>query len=329
MIDHVAIRQRLETLGLAAWAAVIIRQLEEFFILNPHGDWADWQRVIDAMPELGRGSVCCCDGALRLTPDTPGDSATLSAIEAALRQLHPWRKGPFQVDAFKIDTEWRSDWKWARLTPHIEPLQDRLVLDVGCGNGYHLWRMALEDARHVVGIDPTAVFVAQFLAISKLLAQARPALAERVMLLPLGIESVPVGLRQFDTVFSMGVLYHRRSPLDHLLELKDALRPGGQLVLETLVVDGEPDCVFVPPGRYAKMRNVWFIPSTGQLESWLARCGFKDVRTVDITRTSVAEQRSTSWMTFESLADFLAPNDHTRTVEGHPAPIRAVVTACA
>ena len=59
----------------------------------------------------------------------------------------------------------------------------------------------------------------------------------------------------------------------------------------------------------------------------LERCGFTDIRVVDSTRTTVEEQRSTDWMTFESLADFLSPTDHTRTVEGHPAPLRAMLLA--
>lgn len=327
MIDAVAVRLMMEDCGLTAWADVIARQLDEFFVASPHGDWSEWQAAIDSLPEIGAGTIVCHDGALAIEPDGPVDAASLVDLRAALKGLHPWRKGPFRIDSLEIDTEWRSDWKWDRLAPHIEPLHDRLVLDVGCGNGYHAWRMALKGARQVIGIDPTAVFVAQFLAIRKLLRHARPSLPDRVTLLPLGIEALPAGLRRFDSVFSMGVLYHRRSPLDHLLVLKETLRPGGQLVLETLVVEGGHDRVLLPQGRYAKMRNVWFIPSTGQLEGWLARCGFQDIRTVDVTQTSVSEQRSTDWMTFESLGDFLAPGDHSRTVEGYPAPLRAIVTA--
>jgi tRNA (mo5U34)-methyltransferase len=75
------------------------------------------------------------------------------------------------------------------------------------------------------------------------------------------------------------------------------------------------------------MRNVWFLPSTKTMLLWLRRCGFKDVACVDISRTSVKEQRRTEWMKFESLADFLDPKDHTKTIEGHPAPLRAIFTA--
>ena len=201
------------------------------------------------------------------------------------------------------------------------------MLDVGCGNGYHCWRLALAGARQVIGIDPTALFLAQFLAVRTLLAPMSPELVDRVSLLPVGIEALPAALARFDTVLSMGVLYHRRSPIDHLLELRGALRPGGQLVLETLVIEGGADRVLVPERRYAKMRNVWFIPSPALLETWLRRCGFRRVETVDVTPTTTREQRSTEWMTFESLADFLDPADSRFTIEGYPAPRRAIVTA--
>ncbi|MFO7647899.1 DUF1698 domain-containing protein, partial [Halomonas campaniensis] len=56
-------------------------------------------------------------------------------------------------------------------------------------------------------------------------------------------------------------------------------------------------------------------------------CGFENVRVVDEAVTRTEEQRATEWMTFQSLADFLDPEDPTRTREGYPAPRRAVVMA--
>jgi tRNA (mo5U34)-methyltransferase len=143
--------------------------------------------------------------------------------------------------------------------------------------------------------------------------------------LPLGIEDVPDTPGAFDTVFSMGVLYHRKSPMEHIEQLKSFLRPGGELVIETLIVDGPAGYSLSPNGRYAKMRNVWFIPTVQTLEDWMHRSGLTNVRTVDVTSTSMKEQRSTDWMTFESLPDFLDPADPAKTVEGHPAPKRAVL----
>lgn len=328
MIDATALEDTLGSLGLTAWATRIGEQLRRFQD-KPHGDWDRWQAAIDGLPQIADGRVACDDGALQLLPGSDFEPVRVQQLRDTLMQLHPWRKGPYRIGDVLVDTEWRSDWKWERLRSHIAPLQDRLVLDVGCGNGYHCWRMTLDGARHVIGIDPTALFLAQFLAIRGLLCGVAPSLTARVDLVPIGIEQVPPRLGTFDTVFSMGVLYHRRSPIDHLLDLRGALRAGGQLVLETLVVDGDDRRLLVPPGRYAKMRNVWFIPSTAMLEVWLARAGYSKIRTVDVTATSVEEQRSTEWMQFESLADFLDPADRRLTIEGHPAPTRAVLVASA
>lgn len=233
----------------------------------------------------------------------------------------PWRKGPFTVHGIHIDTEWRSDWKWDRVLPHISPLEGRYVLDVGCGSGYHLWRMVGEGAKLAVGIDPSPLFLCQFEAIRHFAGND-----QRAHLLPLGIQELPE-LRAFDTVFSMGVLYHRKSPIEHIEQLCNQLKDDGELVLETLVIDGGVNDVLMPTDRYGKMRNVWFIPSSRALKLWVERCGFTDVRIVDENMTSTDEQRRTDWMINESLSDYLDPDNPALTVEGHPAPKRAVLIA--
>ena len=176
-------------------------------------------------------------------------------------------------------------------------------------------------ADFVLGIEPFLVSVMQFQVMQRYLCDPQH------HVIPIGIEDVPANLACFDSVFSMGVLYHRRSPLDHLFELKGCLRPGGELILETLIVEGDQETIFMPPGRYAKMRNVWFLPSSAAMTLWLQRCGFTEIACVNAIRTSLEEQRSTEWMRFESLADFLDPDDAGKTIEGHPAPLRAIFTA--
>ncbi|WP_237065213.1 tRNA 5-methoxyuridine(34)/uridine 5-oxyacetic acid(34) synthase CmoB [Microbulbifer guangxiensis] len=322
MIDYTRLYGDLQHIpALHSWLAKLPAQVAAG--LSPHrwGDLPDWRAALEALPDITPGQV-------ELEKEVSAGAVEeisreqQQQLEAALRALHPWRKGPWQLFGLHIDTEWRSDWKWDRIAPHLAPLQNRLVLDVGCGNGYHCWRLLGAGARQVIGIDPSAKYVAQFYAMKKYLGSE-----QRVDLLPLGIEALPENLRAFDTTLSMGVLYHRRSPMDHLRELRETLRPGGQLVLETLVIDGEPGECLVPEGRYAKMRNVWFLPTCETLESWLRKCGFEDPRTVDVDTTSLREQRRTDWMRYESLADFLDPGDPTRTIEGHPAPKRAVLVA--
>ena len=176
-------------------------------------------------------------------------------------------------------------------------------------------------AKAVVGIDPMWLFISQFLVMREFAGNVPN------FVLPLGIDDLPETVSGFDTVFSMGVLYHRKSHLEHLEKLKNLLCEGGELVLETLVLDTEDDEVLIPEKRYAKMRNVWAIPSLSNLQTWVKDAGFSDVRIVDVTKTSLEEQRVTDWMTFESLSDFLDPEDSTKTAEGHPAPVRATVIA--
>ena len=321
MIDLPALRECLHGAGMADWADRLPAVLEKRFGAA-HGRIGEWQRVIDGLPDVDPSPVRLDAPAVGVGDAQSVTPGVRGRIERGLRLLHPWRKGPFSIHGVEIDTEWRSDWKWTRVAPHIESLQDRVVLDVGAGNGYYGWRMLGAGARLVIGIDPTWIFLAQFVAMRRFLGADLP-----LFILPMGIESVPPALGRFDTVFSMGVLYHRRSPLGHLEELWDALRPGGELVLETLVLGGGSESVLSPLERYAKMRNLWFIPSVRVLEAWLRRCGFENVRTVDVTTTTTREQRRTSWMTFESLSDFLDPECPDRTIEGYPAPVRAVVVA--
>lgn len=286
-----------------------------------HGEYNDWQHLVDTLPPLQASVIDLACDALKVGSHDDCSEETRQSLTAALRKLHPWRKGPFDIFGIPIDTEWRSDWKWQRLLPHIAPLRDRVVLDVGCGSGYHCFRMRGEGAKFVVGIDPTVRYLFQFLALNHYIADSN------VHFLPLKSEDMPRRMRCFDTVFSMGVLYHRRAPFDHLDELKDLLRPGGELVLETLVVDGPANTILVPRDRYAQMRNVWFLPSAETLPLWLQRAGFENARVVDVNRTTLDEQRRTDWMTFQSLQDFLDPNDPSLTVEGLPAPTRAIIIA--
>ncbi|QJD28604.1 tRNA 5-methoxyuridine(34)/uridine 5-oxyacetic acid(34) synthase CmoB [Methylococcus geothermalis] len=303
------------------WAEILLPRIEAALAGSRHGNWPRWRALLQDLPEVAPSAVDFAADTVSLGRDGDCDRLARQAIESALRRLHPWRKGPYDIHGIVIDTEWRSDLKWRRLQHAIAPLAGRRVLDVGCGNGYHAWRMLGAGAKAVIGIDPTLLSVAQFLAVRHF-AGDWP-----VAVLPLGIEDFPSETRVFDTVFSMGVLYHRRSPFDHLAELKGCLRPGGELVLETLVIEGEAGQVLVPEGRYAQMRNVWFIPSPPTLLSWLARAGYRDVRLVDVSPTTIQEQRSTGWMQFQSLPDFLDPEDSSRTVEGHPAPRRAIFLA--
>ena len=301
--------QKLQAMGCLELAELGWQKLKN----NTHGDLSRWLEAID---ELSEG-----DGYTELDRDAPllgRLDRDPELLRENLIKLHPWRKGPLELGGVRVDTEWRSDWKWNRLSPQLD-LRGHKVLDIGCGNGYFGLRMLGAGAKLVLGIDPTMVFVMQWLAMHKL----SPGLNNFV--LPMGIEDLPANTGSFDSVFSMGVLYHRRNPVEHLEQLKKLTRTGGQIVLETLILEGEGENILTPDGRYARMRNVHAIPTLAVLHDWLEQAGLVDIQVLDVSRTTTSEQRSTEWMTFESLRECLDPDHQALTIEGHPAPVRAAM----
>lgn len=302
------------------WRDGLPREIARALRPEAHGRIGEWSALLDRLPRLTAAGVSY-ESAIRVHAGGSLTDAERSALRELMFRFKPWRKGPFDIHGVYIDSEWRSDLKWDRLREHVSPLYDRLVLDVGCGNGYHLWRMHGAGARAALGLDPTLAYVAQYCAVRHFVS------APPVWVLPLALEDLPPSMQSFDTVFSMGVLYHSRLPLDHLRRLRQCLRPGGELVLETLVVEGAADTVLKPGARYARMKNVRFIPSCAALEDWLRDCGFANIRLLDVTPTTTEEQRATEWSGEASLKDFLDPNDPAKTIEGYPAPLRAIMLA--
>lgn len=284
-----------------------------------YGDLYQWMQAFHKLPDASPRTIEF-EPELKIGEPYDLDSNQAKVLKASLEGLIPWRKGPMTLFGEYIDTEWRSDWKWQRVEKHLK-LKGRKVLDVGCGNGYHMWRALAGKPERVLGIDPSPRFVVQFYMLKKYYSGNIP-----IDLLPLGIQELPA-TEDFDTLLSMGVLYHRRSPIDHLLELAGQLRSGGQLLLETLVIEGDEQDVLLPEGRYAKMPNVWFIPSVPALTKWIQRAGFSGVECVDESVTTLEEQRTTDWMRFHSLKDFLDPENEELTYEGYPRPRRAALIA--
>jgi tRNA (mo5U34)-methyltransferase len=298
------------------WVQALCDQAERVMRSHTHGDLTRWFNALQALPR-----VPCRMNADLPAPKLGAKAADPETLRENLMAFHPWRKGPLELAGVSIDTEWRSDWKWERVRDHID-LRGQRVLDIGCGNGYFGWRMLAAGARLVVGIDPTLVYVMQWLACRHFAGD------EPNYVLPLNVDELPAGSPAFDVVCSMGVLYHRRDPMQHLQQIHALLKPGGILVLESLVLpNGAQVPLLIPQPRYARMRNVWSIPSCEELLRWVRESGYAAEKLVDVSRTTVQEQRSTEWMQFESLAQALDPKDAGRTLEGYPAPTRALLIA--
>ena len=263
--DWEALSSRWQDGPLSEWLTLLPEQFNTGLSPARYGDLPRWRDALASLPPLPTADIQL--NTARVGVSGTASSETMEALRSALMGLHPWRKGPFELCGLHIDTEWRSDWKWDRLADAVAPLEGRRVLDVGCGNGYHCWRMLGSGAAEVVGIDPTPLFILQFKAVQYYLQQPG------IHVLPMTLEAMPEHLPVFDTVFSMGVLYHRRDPMEHLMSLKHKLAPEGQLVLETLVIEGDDDALLEPNGRYARMGNVWQLPSPGLTARWLKSGG--------------------------------------------------------
>lgn len=290
-----------------------------------HGDLTSWLMLLAQLPNASPSKIALNQDTISIGLESDLSVSQKQLMHDTLLALSPWRKGPYNLFGTFIDTEWRSDWKWQRVSPHISSLEGRAALDVGCGTGYHCWRMLGDGADSVLGVDPSMRFLIQHKAIQHYARDSR------FNFLPIGIEQMPTDLPHFDTVFSMGVLYHRRTPINHLRELKQLLNNGGELVLETLIVDEAvyptDEGVLKPESRYAQMRNVWSIMTVNKIISLLEQAGFDNVRCVDQNVTSLEEQRQTKWMQFHSLEQFLDPDDKRKTIEGYPAPKRGLFIA--
>ncbi len=249
----------------------------------------------------------------------PIESSALERLRRAATTLHPWRKGPFRFFEIEIDAEWRSNLKWDRIAPALGDLAGQRILDVGCGNGYYMFRAAHQNPLLVLGLDPSVAFQFQFELVQKY--ARRPNLQYEL----LGAEHLALFPKTFDRTLCMGIIYHQRSPIDLLRNLLGTLRIGGKCLLESQTIPGDETNALFPDDRYAKARNVFFVPTARCLANWMRRAGFKDVEIVSHERVTPDEQRRTEWMRFESLGDFLDRDDRTRTVEGYPAPWRTAV----
>jgi len=237
-------------------------------------------------------------------------------VYETLRAFMPWRKGPFEVFGIEIDAEWRSERKWRRVLPHLPELAGKVVADIGSNNGYYMFRMAHYQPRCVIGFEP---MIQHYYAFQTLKHLAGAANLHTELL---GVEQVGLFAECFDVVFAMGILYHRISPIEALREIRQAMRPGGVLIVESQAIPGEEPVALFPESRYAKAPGTYFVPTASCLRNWMIRAGFAEIEVFDAHPMSSEEQRRTDWMTFESYADFIDPDDPSRTIEGYPAPLR-------
>jgi tRNA (mo5U34)-methyltransferase len=245
----------------------------------------------------------------------------LARIHQTLKGFMPWRKGPFNIFGIEIDAEWRSQRKWQRLLPVLPDLSGQVVADIGCNNGYYMFRMVPHHPKLVLGFEPLLHHHFTFRALNSLAGCAN--LRSEL----LGVEHLGLFENYFDTVFMMGILYHRISPVEVLKDAHKSLKEGGTLIVESQAIPGSEPVALFPETTYGKAPGTWFVPSGTCLVNWLKRAGFSQVELFCQHPMDDSEQRRTEWMTFESYRDFLDPADPGKTMEGYPAPWRVFVKA--
>ncbi|MCD8212735.1 MAG: tRNA 5-methoxyuridine(34)/uridine 5-oxyacetic acid(34) synthase CmoB [Campylobacter sp.] len=238
-------------------------------------------------------------------------------IYALAKSLKPWRKGPFKLGEIFIDTEWQSFIKFNLLAPHMD-LDGKLVADVGCNNGYYMFRMLNHHPKKIIGFDPSIHTALQFYFINRF---ARTNIVYEM----LGVEHLPLYEHKFDVIFCLGVIYHRSDPFKMLKELKSALNTGGEVFLDTIYIDMNGEFALSPKNTYSKIPNIYFIPTISALQNWCERAKFKDFEILATKPTDFEEQRKTEWIDGQSLENFLDPNDSSKTIEGYPAPKRVYI----
>ena len=264
--------------------------------------------------------------------DATGDTVVIGAadevseaergkIESCLRQFMPWRKGPFSIFGVDIDAEWQSQRKWNRLASMLPDLSGKIIADIGCNNGYYLFKMSEFKPKLALGFEPVIQHYYCFKALNAMAGR------DNLDIDLFGVEHLSLFPACFDVIFMMGILYHRASPLDCLRDAMTALRPGGYLMVESQIIPGEESVALFPASTYAKAPGIWFVPTASCLKNWLLRLGFEDIVQFCCHPMSSTEQRRTEWMTFESYADFLDPGDPSLTREGYPAPWRVYIRA--
>jgi tRNA (mo5U34)-methyltransferase len=243
----------------------------------------------------------------------------MQEIEQSAKMMKPWRKGPFKINELLIDSEWRSDKKYNLLAPYFD-LKDKIVGDIGCNNGYYMFRMLSQKPKKIIGFDPSALYYMQFKFLNHFIKSD-------IVYELLGVEHLEFYEHKFDLLFCLGVLYHRSDPVSTLKSLFKSLNEGGELILDTFMIDGDEEVALCPRDRYSKIPNIYFIPTVNTLKNWCFRAGFCKIEVLNIVKTEHDEQRKTPWIDTQSLEDFLDPNESSRTVEGYPAPKRVYIKA--
>lgn len=294
--------------------------MDIYSIKEQRKKWMTWKNIAPLREVLDSLEDISCEIELGDTVKISSQEADTQKIYDAAKQMMPWRKGPFEVCGTFIDSEWKSNIKYNLLRKHFH-LKDKRVADIGCNNGYYMFRMLEDEPKLLVGFDPSPLYKTQFDFINHFIKS-------EIVYELLGVEHLEFYDEKFDTIFCLGVLYHRSDPVAMLKSLYRGLDKKGEVILDTFYIDGDDEICLSPQSSYSKIPNIYFVPTIKSLKNWCMRAGFDDFEVLETSKTDAGEQRKTEWIEGQSLEDFLDPADPSKTVEGYPAPQRVYVKLC-
>jgi 2-polyprenyl-3-methyl-5-hydroxy-6-metoxy-1,4-benzoquinol methylase len=122
---------------------------------------------------------------------------------------------------------------FARVAATLD-FRGKRVLDIGCRDGAQAFCMEAGGAAEIIGVDNDfSPALVNFMA---------PFKGSRLQCRELNVYDLgQAGLGSFDVVNCCGVIYHLQFPIWGLKQMRDALRPGGMLILETAILEGLGD----------------------------------------------------------------------------------------
>ncbi|MGL1891532.1 MAG: tRNA 5-methoxyuridine(34)/uridine 5-oxyacetic acid(34) synthase CmoB [Spirochaetaceae bacterium] len=277
---------------------------------------------LNSLPNLKTSHVVLDKATVEIGLESELDEVGKEALVKTLKDLMPWRKGPWNYFGTEVDTEWRSNMKWDRVIEAVKPnFKGKRILDIGCNNLYYMYKMLADDPEIIMGFDPLPRYYFNHLLNRRFVQDPR------VEFELFGVEQAGMFKNFFDYTFFMGILYHRRDPMGALKNVYDSLKKGGTLIMECSGIEGDDPVALFPEGRYCKAPGYWFLPTWKTIENMLHRTGFTEIETFYKEPHTTEEQRKTPWIQTNSLEDFLDPNDSSKTVEGYPAPVRIYTKA--
>lgn len=313
MYEHLIDQQQPDYLT----ASENLQSIRSQAIITIKQQLADYADIFTAPVRVAHYKNFCGDAI------TIGTAAELNRDEQKKLSQHchrfkPWKKGPWSLFGIDIDAEWRSNLKWQRLK--LNNLHGKKIADLGCHNGYFMFKLTTLNPSLVVGFEPNprCYFNFHFLQ--------RYAQIANIYFEPFGVAHLDNYPAYFDLVLCLGILYHHTDPIAILRHIHHSLAKGGRVIIDCQGINTASPMLLLPARRYAGATGIWYLPSPAALTHWLQRTNFHHLDFFYQDYLSPDEQRRTAWADIPSLADFINHKQHT-TIEGYPAPWRMYVTA--